>query len=230
MVTYEELLMRLHGHADEKFREFHKKLLKNERINVIGVRTPVLRRIAKEYRGEIDALMTFPDEYYEVTFLKCACAGLLSYGEFIKYVDRLVPLLDNWATCDCFAASCIKKHREDFLPYLEKYFSDGREFVRRYSLVTILHCYVEEGYLPLIFSYLRRCGEEEYYVMMAAAWLLAEVLVKFYDIGITFLQEGSIPAQIRNKAIQKARESFRLTAVQKNELLLYKTEKRVDKK
>lgn len=230
MITYEYLLKRLQENADEKFREFHKKLLKNERVNVIGVRTPVLRRLAKEYRGEVDALMTFPDEYYEVTFLKCACAGFLTYGEFIKYVDRLVLLLDNWATCDCFTAPCIKKHREDFLPYLEKYFSDGREFVRRYSLVTLLHDYVEEKYLPLIFSYLRRCGEEEYYVMMAAAWLLAEVLVKSYDIGIAFLQEGSIPAEIRNKAIQKARESFRLTAEQKNELLLYKLKKRVDRK
>ena len=231
MITYEFLLIRLQERADEKYREFHKKLLKNERVNVFGVRTPVLRGFAKEYRGEFDALMTFPDDYYEVTFLKCACAALLPYGEFIKYVDRLVSLLDNWATCDCFVASCIRKHREDFLPYIEKYFSDGREYVRRYSLVTLLHDYMEETYLPLIFSYLRRCGEEEYfYVMMAAAWLLAEVLVKFYEAGIAFLQEGSIPNRIRNKAIQKARESFRLTEEQKNELLLYKSGKRVDKK
>lgn len=222
MITYEALLARLRGQEDRKYREFHKTLLKNEKIEVIGVRVPVLRKLAKEYRGELETLLSFSDEFYEMTFLKCAAAGLLPYEKFITYVDRLVPLLDNWATCDCFAAPCIKKHREEFLPYIEKYFESGGEFVRRYALVTLLHYYVEGKYLSLIFEYLRRCGDEPYYVMMAGAWLLAEVLVKFYDDGVDFLRESCLSAPITNKAIQKARESFRLTPACKEELLRFK--------
>ena len=233
MLTYEELLEILKSHADENYRDFNKKLLKNENINVIGLRVPVLRKLAKEYRGELDEMMKFPDEYFEVTFLKCAAAGDLPFEKFLGYVDRLVPLLDNWATCDCFAAPCIKKNREAFLPYIEKYFMDGREFVRRYALVTLLHYYVEEKYLPLIFEYLKRSEDEPYYVMMAAAWLFSEVLVKDYERGVKFLGEGTLSPKINDKGIQKARESFRLSSEQKEALLKYKKgniSKRVDKK
>ncbi len=222
MITYEALLARLRGHEDRTYRDFHKNLLKNEKIKVIGVRVPILRKLAKEYKGEIDVLLSFPDEFYEVTFLKCAAAGLLPYEKFIAYIDRLVPLLDNWATCDCFSAPCIKKHKGEFLPYIEKYFESDGEFMRRYALVTLLHYYVEREYLSLIFAYLRRCGDEPYYVVMAGAWLLAEVLVKFYDAGVDFLRERCLSAPLTNKAIQKARESFRLTPACKEELLRFK--------
>ena len=233
MLTYDKLIETLNAHADEGYGDFNQKLLKNDKIKVIGVRVPTLRQLAKQYRGELNALMCFPDDYFEVTFLKCAVAGSLPFEQFLKYVETLVPLIDNWATCDCFAAPCIKKHQGQFLPYIEKFFSDGREFVRRYALVTLLHYYVEEQYLPLIESYLKRCDNEPYYVMMAAAWLLAEILVKHYDRGVSILQEGSLAQKINDKGIQKARESFRLTAEQKAALLKYKkgnSGKKVDKK
>lgn len=217
-MTYEEMLARLFSHADESYRAFHGKLLKNPRINLIGVRMPVLRSLAKEWKNNLQDILTFPDEYYEVTFLKCACAGMLPYEKFTQVIDGLVPLIDNWATCDCFTAPCIAEHREEFLPYITKYLSDGREFVHRFGLVTLLHDYVKEEYLPLIFASVRKCTDEQYYVMMAAAWLVAEVLVKYYDEGKALLQEGALSVAVHNRAIQKARESFRLTAEQKEEL------------
>ena len=215
MITYETLLAELNARSDESYRAFHKKLLKNESINVIGVRTPALRALAKEHKDDWRELISFPDTYYEVTFLKCAVAGKLPFETFCTVVDGLVPLLDNWATCDTFTAPCIAKHREEFLPYIERYLADGREFVHRFGLTTLLHDYVEERYLPLIFESVRACDGTQYYVSMAAAWLMAEVLVKHYDAGVRVLQEGSLVREIHNKAIQKARESYRLDAAQK---------------
>ena len=156
-MTYEEILERLFAHADEGYRAFHGKLLKNPSIKLIGVRMPVLRALAKEWKKELGNILTFPDEYYEVTFLKCACAGMLPFREFTAVIDGLVPLLDNWATCDCFTAPCIAKNREAFLPYIQKYLADEREFVRRYALVTLLHYYVEKEYLPLVYASVRTC-------------------------------------------------------------------------
>lgn len=222
MITYEEVRAELFSHEDKQYREFHKKLLKNESVNVIGVRTPVLRSLAKKWKGEWESFRAFPDEYYEVTFLKCSIVGMLPFGEFCGAVDLVVPLLDNWATCDCFTAPCIAKHKEEFLPFIEKYLADGREFVRRFGLVTLLHYYVEESYLPLIFESVKGADEAEYYVMMAAAWLLAEVLVKFYGEGVKLLEEGCLCKELNNKAIQKARESFRLTPAQKEQLKRFK--------
>lgn len=222
MITYEEVCAELKAHEDKKYRDFHKKLLKNECINVIGVRTPVLRSLAKEWKGEWENFRAFPDEYYEITFLKCTLAGQLPFGEFCMAVQEVVPLLDNWATCDCFTAPTISKHKEEFLPFVREYLADEREFVHRFGLVTLLHYYVEETYLPLIFGSVKKADGGEYYVMMAAAWLLAEALVKFYGEGVKFLREAGLGRELNNKAIQKARESFRLTEAQKNELKTFR--------
>ncbi len=218
MITYEEVLSRLNGESDKKYAAFHKKLLKNDSVQLLGVKIPVLRKLAREWKGELDCFLRFPDEYYEITFLKCTIVGMLSYDEFIKKVDGVVPLLNNWATCDCFVAPCVKKHREDFIPYIQKYLKSDKEFTVRYALVMLLHYYVEEGYLPLIFQSVRELTSRTYYVMMGAAWLIAETLVKNFEAGVEFLQENSLPIETHNKAIQKACESYRITSEQKKRL------------
>lgn len=215
-MQYRQLLAVLEEKADLNYRDFHKKLLKNEKIKVLGVRVPDLRKIAKQFGGDIENLLAFPDDYYEVTFIKLTAVSNLKYEEFIKFVDSCVPLIDNWATCDCFTPKCIEKHREDFLPYIEKYLKNDGEFYQRFALTTLLHFYVEEEFLNTVFEAVKRADTQKYYVHMAAAWLIAEVLVKYYDSGVKFLKTETIDIKTHNKAIQKANESFRLSKEQKN--------------
>ena len=215
-MQYRQLLAILEENADLKYREFHKKLLKNDGINVLGVRVPDLRKIAKQFSGDIDNLLSFPDEYYEVTFIKLTAVSNLKYEDFIKYSDSCVSLIDNWATCDCFTPKCIEKHKREYLPYIEKYLSNDGEFYQRFALTTLLHFYVEDEFLDVIFNAVKRVDTEKYYVHMAAAWLTAEVLVKYFDSGVKFLQTEALNIKTYNKAIQKANESFRLSKEQKN--------------
>lgn len=217
-MPYRQFLEELESCADESYKAFHKKLLKNENIRVLGVRVPALRKLAKKYHDRVDELMTYPDEYYEVTFVKLTAVSLLGFGEFIKYVDRCVPLIDNWATCDCFSPKCIKSHREQFLPYIERYAVVDGEFYQRFALTTLLHFYVEEEYLPIIFSLCESCDTGYYYVHMAVAWLVAETLVKQGESAEKFLLKNSLDKKTHNKAIQKACESFRLFDEKKNYL------------
>ena len=221
-MTYEEVLSRLFSECDEGYREFHKKLLKNENIEVIGVRMPVLRRLARAWKGETQRFLTFPDEYYEVTFLKFSLYALLPFDRFCEGLSEMVGLLDNWATVDGFHAPCIAKHKEEFLPYIRAFSRDGREFVERYALVSLLHDYVEEQYLPEIFAALEEADGSRYYTGMGAAWLMAEVLIKCYASGLTYLKEGRLLPFVHNMAIRKASESFRLTKEQKEELRSFK--------
>lgn len=216
MIPYTEFLEELKSFADENYRAFHKRLLKNENINVLGVRVPQLRKISKKYISEVDALLSFPDEYYEVTFIKLTAVSYLKYDDFLRYVDRCIPLIDNWATCDCFTPKCIEKNKKDFLPYIRKYASEDSEFSQRFALTTLLHFYVEEEYLEEIFSITDRCNTSMYYVHMAAAWLIAEALAKYYDRAKGYLLENSLDKKTHNKAIQKACESFRLSNDRKN--------------
>ena len=218
MTLYQGLLDELSANADGEYRNFHKRLLKNDGINVLGVRVPVLRKIAKKYVNAVAELMRVPDEYYEVTFVKLTAVSLLKWEEFIKYVDECVPLIDNWATCDCFTPKCAAKHKEEFLGYIRKYFEHGGEFYQRFALTSLLHYYVESGYLDTIFSFVESAECDKYYVHMAAAWLIAEVLVKFYGDGVAFLNKNTLDRKTHNKAIQKACESYRLSDEQKTYL------------
>lgn len=221
-MTYDKVLERLFSEQDEKYRDFQSALIKNDSIRLIGVRMPILRRLAKEWRGELDAFLAFPDEWYEVTFLKFSLYALLPFDMFTANICEMVGLLDNWATTDGFHANCIAKHREEFLPYIRAFSCDGREFVERYALVSLLHDYVEEQYLPEIFAALERADGTKYYTGMGAAWLFSEVLVKQYDAGREYLKKGRLSPFVHNAAIRKATESFRLSKEQKEELKSFK--------
>ncbi len=218
MLVYSELLNELLSLADETYRAFHAKLLANAAVKNLGVRTPNLRRLAKKYRGELLTLLTFPDDIYEVTFLKCAVLGLQPYEIFTAHLEELLLHVDNWATCDCFEAPCVKGHRAEFLEHIKKFRGSEHEFVSRYALVSLLRYYPEEEYLPVVFESVEGSDHEKYYVMMAAAWLTAEVLVRHYREGLAFLKRGTLPPATHNRAIQKACESFRLSPMQKSEL------------
>ena len=218
MTLYESLLVDLNTYSESSYAEFHKKLLGEGDFRVLGVRVPTLRKLAKKYYPNYEEVKNFPNDYYEVKFIKLSISALLPYERFIKEVETCVALIDNWALCDCFSAKCIGKNREDFLNYVQKFFTDGREFYQRYALTTLLQFYVEEQYLNVIFDYVERADTDYYYVHMAAAWLIAEVLVKHYEKGVEFLKNTKIDKKTVNKAISKACESFRISDDKKNYL------------
>ena len=217
-MLYQQLLEELNSLADENYRNFHRKLLKNDSLNLIGVRIPALRKIEKRLKGYEAEVMTFPDDYYEVTFIKLTVISYLKYDEFIKYIDKCVRLINNWATCDCFAPKCVVGNEDAFLRYIFKYAVIDAEFYQRFALTSLLHFYIKEKYLETIFRLVEEAKTDYYYVHMGAAWLIAEVLVKFYDIGVEFLKKGTLDKKTHNKSIQKATESYRLSVEQKYKL------------
>jgi 3-methyladenine DNA glycosylase AlkD len=218
MMLYEELLTKLKNIADEKYRLFTKKLLKDESINVLGVTIPKLKAIAKEYKEMVDEVISLPDTYFEVTFIKLQIVALLPYDRFIYYLPECVKRLDNWSSCDSFKAKCIIKHKGEFLSYIYNFAANDKQFYQRYALVCLLQFYIDEEYLNDIFKIIYSVNTQYYYVSMAAAWLIAEVLAKYYDKGVDFLKQNKLDKNTNNRAIQKARESFRLNEEQKKYL------------
>lgn len=216
-MQYSKLIEILRTHAEPNFANFQRRLIFAQR-EILGVRTPILRKIAKEYKGDVDELLSFPNEYYEVVFIKLTVVSALSYEEFINRVQDCVSLIDNWALCDSFKAKCIKKNKDDFLSVLEKLFATGKEYYVRYTFVVFLAEYVEKKYLSTVISYIRRADLQPYYVHMAVAWLTAEILIKEYAYGLEILQSGVLDERTHNKAIQKAIESYRLNQEQKEYL------------
>ena len=214
-MKYSDLLDVLHSYAEEKFADFQRRLIFTNR-KILGVRTPILRKIAKEYTLEMENILSFPNEYYEVVFIKLTQVAQLPYEKFLLHLDDCVSWMDNWALCDCFKAKCIRKHKRDFLPVLQTLFDRGGEYWQRYPLVVLLSEYVEKEYLSDAEIFIAKADTSYYYVHMAVAWLIAEILVKEYDFGLELLKKRLTDTKTHNKAIQKAIESFRLTQEQKD--------------
>lgn len=216
-MTYSEFIERIVPFAEEDFARFQKKLIFTNR-KILGIRTPILRKLAQEFKENIEDLLSFPDEYYETVFITLTAVSLLPYKRFLLYLERCIRLMDNWALCDSFRSKAIKQNKEDFIKILDKLFNRGGEYFERYVFVIFLTEYIEVKYLPKIKSYMQRAHMEYYYVHMAVAWLMAEILVKEYDEGVRLLEEGFLPVKTHNKAIQKAIESYRLTKEEKDYL------------
>ena len=216
-MQYSELIDELQLHREEAFANFQRKLIFTSQT-ILGVRTPTLRKIAKKYRGDIQTLFSFPDEFYEVAFIKLTAVSALPYEQLLLWIDKCVALMDNWATCDSFKCNCIKAHKDAFLPVIERIFQRGGEYEQRYPLVVLLSYYAEERYIPVIKRFLAGADTSRYYVSMAAAWLTTEILIKRFNDGVEILKSGILDTKTHDKAIQKAIESYRIN-IEKKELL-----------
>ena len=213
-MTYSKFIDKLRSYVEEEYAAFHRRLTPTK-YQILGIRVQIMRKLAKEYKSCLAELLLYPNEYYEVVFIKLTIISMLPYEEFVAHLDYAVSLIDNWAHCDSFRAKCLRKHKKEFLFKLEKLFAKGGEYYQRYVLVTLLSEYMEEEYFSVIEHYLQRADLAPYYIHMAAAWLVAEILVKHYEYGVELLNKRILDKKTYNKAIQKAIESYRLTKEQK---------------
>lgn len=216
-MIYESFLKELRLHAETDFAKFQERLIFTS-YKILGVRTPILRKIAKKHLSDVQSLMSFPNEYYEVVFIKLCVVSMLQYEQFVSYLDECVGLIDNWALCDSFKPRYLQKNKRDFLKELEKLFKHGGEFYERFVLVLLLAYYIEQDYASLLKAYILKADKQKYYVHMAVAWLVAEILIKQPKLGEEILTARILPSKTHNKAIQKARESFRIDTIRKERL------------
>lgn len=238
MITTETVRNRIFALAEDAYKRFSSSLIPGEET-IIGVRIPVLRQYAKElYRGWRqgardasdsasagidDLLKIIGDEYCEEIMLQGMIIGMqkgIDADVLFRQIDAFVPKIRNWAVCDTFCAGLkeVKKHPGKTWDFLQKYLSAHEEYHIRFGLVMLLDYYIDEAYLQDIFRWTERITHESYYVKMAAAWLLSMCFVKYYDETKAFMQSCTLDEFTYRKALQKTRESLRITAEQKAEL------------
>ena len=152
-MDYSQFLAMLNGYAEPSFADFQRKLISTNQ-QIIGVRTSTLRKISRTYQSKLNEVLAYPNEIYEVVFIKLTMISSLSFERFKKYLDYAVSIMDNWATCDSFKGKYIRQNKQAFLSTIDRIFRHGGEFYERYALVALLTNYVESEYLPLLRSYL----------------------------------------------------------------------------
>ena len=162
---------------DENYRRFHAKLIPDIPIdNIIGVRTPVLRKYAKEVAKLPEAnifLESLPHSYYEENNLHGALLSLLYPKDiiaFMEQLERFLPYVDNWATCDMLSPKIFKKHLPYVYERVQKWLQSDAVYTIRFGIVTLLGFYLDDAFEPEMLQLVANVRSEEYYVNMAVAW------------------------------------------------------------
>ena len=227
----ETITKELFALRDETYFNFHKKLIPEiPEETIIGVRTPALRAYAKEAarRPEVYAfLQELPHTYYEENNLHGALLGLLykDVESYLQEVEKFLPYIDNWATCDMMGPKVFKKNLPLVYEHVKKWIASRDIYAVRFGVVTLLGYFLEEAFLPEMLDLVVGIDSEEYYIKMAIAWYFSMALVKQYDATIPYLQKQVMPAWTHNKAIQKAIESRQIDGEMKTYLRSLKVQK-----
>lgn len=202
---------------DIKYRDFSKALCTTSRNNMIGVRTPIIRDIAKKFDIEnIEEYIFDKDiKYYEELLLRGFLIGNKNNNleNTFKYLKYFVPLIDSWGVCDgtCASLKITKNNMDEMWNFLQKYINSKKEFEIRFAVVMYLDYYTRTKYLKEIFKQIEQIKNEEYYVKMAIAWFIAEAYANNRDDTLEYIKKSKLDKWTFNKAIQKIRESYRVS-------------------
>ncbi len=218
----EEIRKRIFELAEPKYKEFHSKLCPGTN-NIIGVTVPNLRKLAKELSKEYKTnLEKIGNDYYEEIMLQGMIIGLakMEYEERLEYLTNFIPKINNWAVCDvtCSGLKFIKNNKKNFLEFLKKYLKSEKEFELRFAIVILLDYYIEDDYIDEVLNIIDNISHEGYYVKMAQAWAISICYIKQSKKTMQYLKQSKLDDFTYNKAIQKIRESYRVTDKEKEML------------
>lgn len=218
-----DLRQELFANQDLKYRDFHKKLVPNvDEDKIIGVRVPIMRKIAKQaYKENAQNKL----EYYEELMVQGLVVGMkkCSVDEHIADLKEFVPMINSWGVCDSCSSAC-KFVKKDLSAYFDviKAFNTGREYETRYAIVMLMDYYLVDDYIDEVLSILTSIESDYYYVNMALAWAYSFVYIKYPQKMISIFEQNTLPKFVQNTAIQKIRDSFRVEKADKDYLLKYK--------
>ena len=226
-----EIRKMLFSLQDGQYREMQIRTIPTVKPeSIIGVRTPELRKMAKEIGQEEDAaafLNDLPHRYFEENQLHAfIISGMKDYGKCLGALETFLPFVDNWATCDQMSPKVFRKHRPELLESIRKWISSGRTYTIRFGTGMLMEHYLDEDFDPAYPEMAAGVRSEEYYVNMMTAWYFATALAKQYEAVLPFIENRRLDVWTHNKAIQKAIESYRITPEQKDYLRTLKIRRR----
>lgn len=200
---------------DPEYQKFSSKLNPGTN-NILGVRLPELRKIAKNIaKGNWrDYFETAQDDYFEEIMLQGLVIGYIKTDieGVLSQVDLFVPKIHNWSVCDsfCIGLKITNKHKERVWEFIQPYLQSGQEYEVRFGVVMLLNYYLEGNYIDKVLGLLDHIKHDGYYVKMAVAWAISASYIKAPDITIVYLKNNTLDDFTFNRALQKISESLRV--------------------
>lgn len=214
---------KLFSMQDVEYRDFQIKLIPNlSPDRMIGVRTPDLRKYAKQLAKSgcaEELLKELPHAYFDENQLHAfIISEIKEYEKCIEEVNRFLPYVDNWATCDQLSPKAFKKHRQELLEEIKKWMASDQTYIIRFGIGMLMQHFLDEDFKAEYPEMVAVIRSEEYYVNMMIAWYFATALAKQYDEVLPFVRNYRLDKWTHNKAIQKSVESNRISPEQKEYL------------
>lgn len=224
------ILEELMSNRDEEYALFQAKLIPGKKQEkVIGVRVPIVRKIAKKYWNTDEGekfIKKLPHDYYDEDMLHAAMISEeKDYDKCMDEVKAFLPYVDNWAVCDTLLPKAFKikkssgrSNKEKLLEEAFKMMESKETYTCRYGIGIIMRYFLDEDYNFKYLEVVSKIKSDEYYINMMIAWCMATALAKQWDDTISIIESNKMDTWVHNKAIQKALESYRITPQQKDYL------------
>ena len=220
---------RLFAIADGKYREFLIRILSCQgkyapQREIIGVRLPLLRRLARELAKEDWQRYCgcAADAYYEEVLLWGLILGCAkaTAEELLVQVKAYIPLVESWAVCDslCGSLKWTVSNRNKVWNFLQPYFDSQRTYDIRFAIVMSLNYFLVPAYIDSVLTRLKGTRHPDYYVKKAVAWTLCESYIKFPEKTEVILDELLPDKETCKMALQKIIESQRVSEEVKNDM------------
>lgn len=210
-----EIQIKLFQLQDEKYRDFNAKLIPTvNKSTVIGVRTPDLRKFANELlkNGQgSEFIINLPHKYYEENNLHAfLLEKITDFNILVKELDRFLPFVDNWATCDSMNPKVFAKYPEKTKKQALLWIKSKHTYTVRYGIGLLMRYFLDENFTEDVLQTVAAVKSDEYYINMMIAWFFATALAKQYNSTVLYLYNNNLDKWIHNKTIQKAVESYRI--------------------
>ncbi len=208
---------------DDAYREFQTKLVPNiPPETVIGVRTPEMRKIAREVfeSPEREAFLNdLPHRYYEENLIHFFVISMIrDFESCVNAVESFLPYVDCWPVSDQATPKAFVKNHQKLLPYIKKWMASEHVYTARFGIRMLMNEFLGEDFRAEYPELVAEKKGDDYYLKMMIAWYFATALAKRYEETIPFFEERRLDEWVHRKAIQKATESYRVTDEHKNYL------------
>ncbi len=218
-----DILKKLLENQDIKFRDFNASLIPNlPKERFIGVKTPILKGIAKQLSstgGAEEFLHALPHAYFEEDQIHAfLISEMRDFDVMLCELERFLPYINNWATCDQLIPRAIAQEPERILERIDVWISCGETYKVRFGIGLLMRYFLEKRFLPIYLDKVAAAESEQYYINMMSAWYFATALAKQPSATLPYFEGKRLSKWVHNKAVSKARESRRVSEDLKNRL------------
>ena len=226
--SYKSFIEYLISIKDSKYKEFHSSLVLNSKYEMIGIRVPTMKDIAKKIAktSNVEGFLEFAqDRFYEEVMIQgLVISHIKDEKVFYKYFKKHINKIDNWALCDtfCSAIKIVEKYEDKYFKEAVDMSLSDKEFISRIGLIIILSHFVSEKNLDTIFEVLNKIKSDLFYINMAEAWLVCELYIKYPKETKSFIKKNNLNKFTQNKAISKIHDSYRVSKEEKEVLKSYR--------